>query len=91
MCIEKMMVLSSYHISSATAKMIEDLDARALISAVPFHEYGWLICACSWDDDDDPIPDDLIRVIQYAQRQKCDWIMLDADGDVTDDLPVFDW
>ena len=68
---------------------------------VAFYEkgdYGWFVHVDSdWkhSEPDTPlapgVPVELQRVLEYAAKLGCDWIQFDTDGDVNDDLPVFNW
>jgi hypothetical protein len=108
MSIEKMMCLSTGHISQDTAESLglgilnEDLDYTERDEETPpwferltvysHSEYGWLICLAQIQEQaDEGTPVDLCRVIDYAVAQGCDWLLIDRDADLIDDLPHFDW
>lgn len=37
------------------------------------------------------VPPDLVTVLRFARERDCDVIRFDRDGDITDELPVYDW
>lgn len=89
--IQKYLDLSTGHVSAATAEWL-DMNARKLISyKIQLKgEYGWLIFALS-EEFDVEVPEDLLKVINYAKAKKCTWIMFDRDGATIDKLPYFEW
>jgi hypothetical protein len=55
------------------------------------NDYGWIF----WADtpvgefsDTDPV---LAFIIRYAAKREFNYVQLDADGDVNDNLPTFTW
>lgn len=39
----------------------------------------------------DPVPEVVLDIQRYARVRGCDYVLLDADADRVDDLPVWDW
>lgn len=39
----------------------------------------------------DPVPAMVLAIQRYARTWNCDYVLLDADADRVDDLPVWDW
>jgi hypothetical protein len=103
MSVEKMMCLSTGHITEETAKAfatLEDLSPppawlQRLI--VYLHgEYGWLLCIGGDAVDhidlvNDGVPEELYGVMKHAHAHDCEWLLLDQDADLIDELPHFDW
>jgi hypothetical protein len=87
--IEKLIALSSAHVDRVTMEMIAEHDAGVI--AYP-NEYGaFLWIGELFVLDPEKTPEDLAAVIEFARRQDCDWIKLDRDGQVSDELKTYDW
>lgn len=85
--IEKTLCLSTEHISPTTYNDLRD----DIVDSVYVKGYdNWGITVCSEYDDID-VPEDIKRVLDYAQKLGCRFVNLDADEDIIDDLPVYDW
>lgn len=90
--INKMLTISTRHISMETADFLNAEAEQNLISIVvyPKSKYGWFIpiseAACNKN-----IPDDLRQVIQFALDLKCQWLCFDRDGLEVPYLKVYDW
>jgi hypothetical protein len=112
MSIEKMMCLSTAHITEKTAEefnlglamlAIEDPNERehdvsewmSHLTVYPHGDYGWLICIAGDIAMDEEFrqagPAELLAVIAYADDNGCEWVLLDRDADLIDELPNFDW
>ncbi|MNI99231.1 hypothetical protein D3C73_1582540 [compost metagenome] len=37
------------------------------------------------------IPDELLHILEFGRNLDCEWVILDADFDIVNDLPTFDW
>lgn len=95
--IVKTLQLSTAHISRETAKWIErcleEFDVPDLI-IYEKQTYGWFILVPNPVDSPErlsDVPDDLRRVIEYAIKHECYWVVLDCDADCTSELPEFEW
>lgn len=93
----KMLVLSTAHIRQET-----DTNFRLMTDDVPsiFYpkvfqnegvEYGWFIPLIEGDEWSHTVSDDLVAIRKLAEEQGCTWIMLDRDGETTEELPTYDW
>lgn len=100
--IEKMLVLSTGHITEETAKRLneeaEELPPFCNIEWGPAfaREEGWLFYVPKMaengePDDPEGTPDDLARVFMFAREHGCDWVMLDCDGPQVELLPHHEW
>lgn len=88
---EKMMVVSTVHV---TEKICEALSNDELpLIVYPKAEYGFFICVPTEEDhySDSEVPLPLKEIIDLAQSQEYDWIMLDRDAPACRDLPCFEW
>lgn len=90
--IEKMMTLSTIHITESTSKYL-DREDRAELVVYPKSEYGWFIYLGldSLKDELLLIPKDLVEIIQFAIKNDCMWLCLDCDGDEEESLPIYEW
>jgi len=88
MTIIAMMDLSTSHITQATSEQLVLLDPIKSIYAAP-HDFGWFVYVP--DDIEPDTPHDLVKVFEYARRNKCSWIKFDCDAPVDEELPVYDW
>lgn len=86
-----MLDLSTAHLTPETRTMLlqERLEGALYYSKGP---WGWFVNVPSKADNipiGDEVPHDLKACIEYAQDGQHDWIMLDNDGTVMADLPVY--
>ncbi|MDO9114942.1 MAG: hypothetical protein Q7U63_14255 [Polaromonas sp.] len=86
-----MLDLSTAHLKPETRSLLtQDLVDGALI--YPKGPWGWFVHVPTEDDGltiGDEVPADLKACIQYAQQLQQNWLMLDNDGTVASDLPVY--
>lgn len=99
----KILDLSTDHISERTKTWLDDYSihpAKTLYAGNPprnncevvifsFWPYGWLVVAHDPSELTDATPEDLRNVIAFAHAHGADWIKLDDDGDLIDELPTF--
>ena len=101
--ITKMLTLSTSHISKETVKLLEHYDPTSLCLPTYYKKdnYGWFI----FIPDDylhkgkdglitemfPDIPDDLHNCCLKAKGACCNWLCLDCDGQVDDELPTYEW
>ena len=85
--ITKMLTVSTANISMETAELL-DGD----ISIVVYNKgvYGWFIHIPD-DPEEYDIPQDLLKLMNFAKDLDCEWLCLDRDGEVLDYLETFDW
>jgi hypothetical protein len=88
------LVLSTGHISAATAELLDrwtamDLAARPL--SVASTDYGWFVSTYMIPRAGEPIPPELDAIIALARKHGCAWILLDRDGGTIAELPIFNW
>lgn len=93
--IKKCLDLSTGHICRDTAdwltRLTENLRANGGDTcAVQSLTHGWFFWVGAFDSHDGT-PDDLISIIQFARRQDCHYVILDADSCIASDLPTYDW
>ena len=89
--ITKMITISTAHIKESTTSF---LDETLLLPVYP-SDYFYTI----WIEDDteyydtfkNEIPNDLLACIMFAHNLGCQWLCLDGDGEIVDELPVYEW
>ena len=93
--IERILVLSTAHISESTADEMNAATAsttRFPVNVYGKSDFGWFIFVpSSLEYPDNRVPEDLQAVLRYARENDCEWIMFDRDADIDGNLQVFDW
>lgn len=84
----------------STAHLPAELCSNGLLNDVPGvlvimdGRYGYLVYVPVtndlWDDRE-RCPEPVARILRYARDHDCDYIYLDADGEVVPDLPCWEW
>ncbi len=93
-----MLDLSLGHLSPRTIHFLDEQDSRDDIPSLILYEkalYGYFIPLIPEEEDGQTFeergyPEDLIRVLRFAMERGCSWLMLDVDGEMTDQLPFWD-
>lgn len=92
-----MLCLSTAHISHETRDMLDvvcDFNATDELSGLAVYEkygFGWFLPVDAnlqaYDEGDiKNMPGDLVEALRFAYRQGADWLMLDCDGPVVEQL-----
>lgn len=95
--IEKVLTLSTCHISEETARQLEkSLNGEYFpISVYRKERYGWWLFIQKDRLDEFAvskyISDDLYECIQLAVGYGCEWLCLDCDGQEADNLQRYEW
>ncbi len=98
--INKMLTLSTAHISEATAELLQRCNAAdwddPSIEDVPLvvyekSDYGWFVVVPNDLFRINRTPPDLLMLFRLAQAQGCTWIMFDRDVEPVANLPTFNW
>lgn len=87
--ISKMITLCTIHIPEELADNITDLGIAGIV-VYEKREFGWFIFVDYHEMKMREVPKSLRPVILLAKKQGCDWICLDGDGLVLDELPVYE-
>lgn len=97
MDIERVLTISTAHISEATAELlsIEPETDMIGISVYCKADYGWFIYIPNgliehYNGGHD-VPEDLWRCMCLAYDNSCNWLCLDCDGDEVEELKTYDW
>jgi len=93
MAIIKMLDLSTAHIRQETGDWLTNCSYHDTGDPIVYakQDYGWFVYAYPDEEIPEEIPEDLLKVIKYARKKKCIWIMLDGDAPDIKELPVYDW
>lgn len=84
--IHRMLTLSTGHITKETSILLD--NDKMEVVAYRKDDYGWFVTCWNLDGT---LPDDLRACAEYAEKNECDWLCLDCDGSVVDDLPAYHW
>lgn len=82
--IHQVLVLSTAHVTKATAARIDDLTYECAFQ----RSDGWVFHVGDQRTDG---PDDLEEALSYARARNCIWLMFDADGPINPALPTWEW
>lgn len=89
--------ISTSHISEDTNNILTMVaKTNDFHFTVAEYEYGYFVGVPNVDNDpdfkyQDEVPEDLRKVLDFARKNKCLIVRLDADADQCDDLPTFNW
>ena len=82
-----------YHLAVGNPIGLPQLD---IVEACEIPDRGWLLyvpkCPRDWTDmGDEPIPETVLAIQDYARANDCDYVLFDINGDRVADLEWFDW
>ena len=94
--ISKMLTISTAHIHPYHVKFL-DTEARNIRADIVVYEkakYGWFIYTgevmfAEWRISH--VPFSIKDCMTLARNNGCDWLCLDRDGELVDDLPEYEW
>lgn len=87
--IDKMLTISSFHISGETSEFLDD-ESRAELVVYGKATFGWFIVVDHAATEEN-VPDDLKRVLDLAREKGCAWLCLDQDANILEELPEYNW
>ena len=90
--IEKTVVLSTAHVKEETKEWLSQEEEALPLVVVP-RKYGWFIHVPQEEAEEEYeglIPKDLLSCILFARKYHCQWILLDSDGPVEEDIPSYE-
>ena len=80
------------HISKETNDFLERVAGNNSIGqTVAEYEHGFFISVPPEAEYDATVPNDLRSILDFARTKGCFIVRLDADADLIDDLPTFNW
>lgn len=91
--ITSMVTISTAHITPEIAfdLMREPKENNLGLSVYPKAGYGWMVYVPEYITENKKEDSSLWLALNYARQQHCDWLCLDSDGPIMDDLPTYDW
>lgn len=102
--IKKIITISALHVSESTFNLlgkeigneVTENNLTDLFEIYKTGEWGYILNFNGADNipdilkHKDRIPEDLQKVLQYANENGCDMLQLDVDGEIVGDLPIYD-
>lgn len=90
--IRKVLDLSTAHLPERYGQTLSGVDGVVAHA----YEYGWLLWVPndpteSSEAMDDEVPPEILKIQLYARGLDCDYVLLDRDGDIDDNLPTWKW
>ena len=86
-----MLEISSQNITEKTGELLNNSSLRGFITVYNKENYGWFIYNFYEKENKNVIPEDLLRIMDYAASLNCSWIMLDCDIEPNQKLPIYKW
>ena len=97
--ISKMLTISTAHVSEKTADLLENNKLKVVVYNK--EDFGWFIhldednLTNYYDSNDTEsyfyVPEELLKLMKFAQDLGCDWLCLDCDGEELEYFDTFDW
>lgn len=87
-------IISTWHLSEATAKRLDDTPAAEWpCRGGPYCYYGWFVYAHEENlgNGDDAIPNDLFAAMTWARKHGFEYILFDCDADTVEGLTTYNW
>jgi len=85
-----MLDMSTGHISKKTNQRLLNREIESVIY-YDKPKYGYFIHIPEDLDELEDVPDDLMECLKFAKKHKCDWINLDCDGEIYNELAAYNW
>lgn len=93
--IGKHLVLSTAHIRYKSAELLDNwTNAPAAEQPVPVAStpWGWFVpTKPAHGRDLAELPDELAAILAFGRSLGCDYVLLDSDGPLVEQLPEFPW
>ena len=91
-----MLDVSSSHIAHNTAIALASNKLNNVVIVQPWFDEGWIISVPDVDDVTCTTLSitnhrGLAAVLKRAQALQCNYVKLDSDGEIIDDLPMYEW
>lgn len=93
--IAKMVTISTAHITAETVKLMDNTASILHRELIIFNTgFGWIIYCNTLNYgaiNESLVPDDLLACMKFACKNACEWLRLDSDAEMVDELPTYDW
>ena len=90
--IYKYLDLSKAHITPETDEFLRKEAHKDFAEVIVYEkEYGYFVCVPPDGFDCYNIPDDLRNCIEFAKENDCNWIIIDRDAEIIDELKTYEW
>jgi len=84
-----MPVISTCHITAATDRIMQDQgDQNPWTYIAPYSEGAFMYIQ---SEDMEGQPTEFSDIFAWARKHGYQWVRIDADGDVVDQLPSYEW
>lgn len=89
----KMLGVSTAHIKESTSDYLNNNEIPIPVyrKTSETEDCGWFVCVPESRADYEDVPEDLKDVINFARNKEVQWLMLDSDAAIYQELPVYDW
>lgn len=91
--ISKMLTISTVHITKETNDLLESEADKNITIGFPEvygkENYGYFIHVPEDLEEYEEVPRDLLKCMLLAQKNDCEWLCLDCDGEVVDELETY--
>lgn len=91
--IYKYLDISTAHITRETDEYLKwEMESEYGNLIVNKKECGYFICVpYNIDDIEMHIPTDLVKCLGLAKKHGCNWLVLDCDAEIIDELETYEW
>ena len=91
--IYKYLDISTAHITEKTDEFLRKQSEDEYGELIVYKkEHGYFICVpYDLDEIEMHIPSDLVKCLVLAEKHRCNWLVLDGDAEVIDELETYDW
>lgn len=87
---EKLMIVSSSHVTSNTAEWMDTKIGGMTLPGAPFKEEGWIVDLSELADKSD-LPHCLAQLVDIARAGDASFLFLSESGSRLPELPVYTW
>ncbi|WP_162742184.1 hypothetical protein [Nitratireductor sp. OM-1] len=87
---QKILAVSTAHVTEETAQRLDADDIEG-VTVFPKAGFGWWVHTTPHPDASAGIPQELRDAMNFAVGAGCDWLMLDRDATIIEELPHWEW
>lgn len=92
--VQNFVVISTTHLTNETARFLDSTESNEWpCVGGPYSEYGYFIHVSGKTNETarKGLPEDLVAIMQWADRESYQYLLLDRDGEQVEELPAYDW